>query len=228
MLLHVTKDASGYFDNMWLWVADHMIDDPLLTDPLNNMDQLSVYSARGMLIESRKATWLYGTTSEHSVMYQYNFNGARNIYTTFLQAESPYYQPAPKPPTPFQSAVGKFAGDPDYSCKGGDADGRDESWAVIMKKCQNIQMASAGTYSWFLTYAQDCIDTHTCQKSLWLLDSNYDNNRLQNIIGIGAKNIIVSPGGECHHGRGQPSCHKPPGVGAHFSVRCSFGRRCSG
>ncbi|KAK4031703.1 putative LysM domain-containing protein [Parachaetomium inaequale] len=195
MLLHVTKGASGYFDNMWLWVADHMIDDPLMTDPFNNMDQLSVYSARGMLIESRKATWLYGTASEHSVMYQYNFNGARNVYTTFLQTESPYYQPTPKPPAPFQTVVGKFAGDPDYSCKGGDADGCDESWAVTMKNCQNIQMASAGTYSWFSTYIQECIDTHTCQKSLWLLDSNYDNNRLQNIIGIGAKNIIVSPGG---------------------------------
>jgi len=180
---------------LWLWVADHMVDDPLLADPLNNMEQLSVYSARGMLIESQKATWLYGTASEHSVMYQYNFNGARNVYTTFLQTESPYYQPTPKPPAPFQSVVGKFAGDPDYSCKGGDADGCDESWAVIMKKCQNVQMAAAGTYSWFSTYTQDCIDTHTCQKALWLLDSNYDNNRLQNIIGIGAKNIIVSPGG---------------------------------
>ena len=27
---------------MWLWVADHMIDDPLLDDPLNNMEQLCV------------------------------------------------------------------------------------------------------------------------------------------------------------------------------------------
>ncbi|KAK4186215.1 putative LysM domain-containing protein [Podospora australis] len=195
MMLHVTKGASGYFDNMWLWVADHMIDDPLLTDPMNNMEQLSVYSARGMLIESQKATWLYGTASEHSVMYQYNFNKARNIYTTFLQTESPYYQPTPKPPAPFTSVVGKFTGDPDYSCKGGDADGCDESWAVIMKGCQNIMMASAGTYSWFSTYTQDCIDKHTCQKSLWLLDSNYDNNRIQNVIGIGVKNIFVSPNG---------------------------------
>jgi hypothetical protein len=195
MLLHVTKDASGYFDNMWLWVADHMIDDPLLSDPLNNMDQLSVYSARGMLIESRKATWLYGTASEHSVMYQYNFNGARNIYTTFLQTESPYYQPTPKPPAPFQGVVGKFAGDPDYSCQGGDADGCDESWAVIMRQCNKIHVAAAGTYSWFSTYTQDCIDTHSCQKALWLLDGNYDDNRLQNVVGIGAKNILVSSSG---------------------------------
>jgi hypothetical protein len=195
MLLHVTKKASGYFDNMWLWVADHMIDDPLLSDAHNNMEQLSVYSARGALIESQKATWLYGTASEHSVYYQYNFNGAQNIFTTMLQTESPYYQPTPKPPAPFQSVVGTFAGDPDYTCKGGDTDGCDESWAVIMKNCQNVHIGAAGTYSWFSTYTQDCIDKHTCQKSLWLLDSNYNNNRLQHVIAIGAKNIFATPGG---------------------------------
>jgi hypothetical protein len=26
MLMHVTKTASGYFENMWLWVADHDIE----------------------------------------------------------------------------------------------------------------------------------------------------------------------------------------------------------
>ncbi|KAI8950578.1 pectate lyase superfamily protein-domain-containing protein [Xylaria longipes] len=195
MLLHVTKKASGYFDNMWLWVSDHMIDDPNLTDPRNDLVQNSVYSARGMLIESQKATWLYGTASEHSVFYQYNFNGARNVFTTFLQTESPYYQPTPKPPAPFSNAVGVFAGDPDYSCNGSDADGCDESWAVIMRNCQNVHIGAAGTYSWFSTYSQDCIDKHSCQKSLWFLEKNYENNRLQNVVTIGAKNIIVSPGG---------------------------------
>ncbi|GAW24601.1 hypothetical protein ANO14919_141920 [Xylariales sp. No.14919] len=195
MLLHVTKKASGYFDNMWLWVSDHMVDDPDLTDPLNDLVQNSVYSARGMLVESQHATWLYGTASEHSVFYQYNFNGARNIFTTFLQTESPYYQPTPKPPAPFNSFVGALPGDPDYSCNGSDADGCDESWAVIMRNSQNIHISAAGTYSWFSTYSQDCIDGHACQKALWLLDQNYNGNRLQNIVAIGAKNMIVSPGG---------------------------------
>ncbi|KAI0466139.1 glycoside hydrolase family 55 protein [Xylaria cf. heliscus] len=195
MLLHVTQKASGYFENMWLWVSDHMIDDPDLTDAYNDLVQNSVYSARGMLIESQKATWLYGTASEHSVFYQYNFNGAQNVFTTFLQTESPYYQPTPSPPAPFNSAVGVFSGDPGYSCNGSDADGCDESWAVIIKNSQNIHIGAAGTYSWFSTYTQDCVDEHSCQKSLWLVDQNYDNNRLQNIVAIGAKNIIVSPSG---------------------------------
>ncbi|KAI0198590.1 pectate lyase superfamily protein-domain-containing protein [Astrocystis sublimbata] len=195
MLLHVTQKASGYFDNMWLWVSDHLVDDPDLNDPRNGLEQNSVYSARGMLVESQKATWLYGTSAEHNVFYQYNFNKARNVFTTFVQTESPYYQPTPKPPAPFNTAVGVFPGDPTYSCNGNDADGCDESWAVILRGCQNVHIGAAGTYSWFSTYTQDCVDEHSCQKSLWLVDQNYDNNRLQNVVAIGAKNIFVSPSG---------------------------------
>lgn len=59
-MMHITSGASGYFENMWLWVADHMIEyvllglapplyqsrhftnlqslsDPLLDDAKNNM-----------------------------------------------------------------------------------------------------------------------------------------------------------------------------------------------
>lgn len=195
LLLHITAQASGYFDNFWGWVADHQIDDPDLKDGQNNLEQLSVYSARGVLIESQKATWLYGTASEHSVFYQYNFHGARNVFTTFLQTESPYFQPTPKPPAPFENAVGVFDSDPNYSCKNSETDGCDASWAVIMKNCENVHIGAAGTYSWFTTYTQECVDTRSCQKSLWLVDENYDNNRLQQIISIGAQNIIVTNNG---------------------------------
>ncbi len=59
---------------------------------------------------------LYGTASEHAVLYQYNFNKARNIFAGMLQTESPYYQPAPPPPAPFTSSVGVFPSDPTYEC----------------------------------------------------------------------------------------------------------------
>jgi hypothetical protein len=26
LMMHLTKSGSGYFENMWLWVADHMIE----------------------------------------------------------------------------------------------------------------------------------------------------------------------------------------------------------
>jgi hypothetical protein len=112
-----------------------------------------------------------------------------------LQTESPYFQPSPMPPAPFTNVVGTFAGDPDYTCSAGNEfSGCDESWSVIMTKCENIFIAGAGLYSWFSSYAQTCIDTQLCQKTLIRLDSNYANVRFQNLITIGAKYMAVMDG----------------------------------
>lgn len=158
LMMHITPKASGYFENMWLWVADHMIDDPDLEDAGNDMVQTSIYSARGFLIESTDPVWLYGTASEHAVFYQYNFHNARNVFAAMIQTESPYYQPTPPPPAPFGDEVGLMPGDPVFKC-GVDQDelgGCDESWAVIVRGSSNILVAGAGLYSWFSTYSQDC------------------------------------------------------------------------
>ncbi|RDW86246.1 glycoside hydrolase family 55 protein [Aspergillus mulundensis] len=193
LMLHLTPEASGYFENMWLWVADHLIDDLDLNDAYNDMPQVSVYVARGMLIESTSATWLYGTASEHSVFYQYNFHHAQNIFTTVIQTEPPYYQPNPRPPAPFSNQVGVYPSDPAYNCNS-NFNGCDEAWAVIITESQNIHVSSAGTYSWFSAYTQDCIDRHSCQQALWRLNNNHVNVRLQNIVGIGAEYVLVSNG----------------------------------
>jgi hypothetical protein len=36
-MMHITENASAYLENIWLWVADHDIDDPLLEDAKNDM-----------------------------------------------------------------------------------------------------------------------------------------------------------------------------------------------
>ncbi len=112
-----------------------------------------------------------------------------------LQTESPYFQLTPPPPAPFAAVVGDFPGDPDYTCAAGDEfSGCDESWAVIITESENIFVAGAGVYSWFSTYAQTCIDTQKCQKTLVRLDSNYANVRVQNLITIGAKYMVAMDG----------------------------------
>lgn len=159
LMMHITPQASGYFDNMWLWVADHMIDDPDLEDAGNGMVQTSIYVARGFLIESTEPVWLYGTASEHAVFYQYNFHHARNIFAGMIQTESPYYQPTPPPPpAPFSLQVGLMKSDPIYKCGKDQSElgGCDESWAVIVRGSSNILVAGAGLYSWFSTYSQVC------------------------------------------------------------------------
>ncbi|KAI1109759.1 glycoside hydrolase family 55 protein [Nemania sp. NC0429] len=195
MMMHLTSSGSGYFENMWLWGSDHIIDDVNLNDANNTLDQNTIYVARGFLVESVEATWLYGTASEHAVFYQYNFHKAENIFAGLLQTESAYFQPSPAPPAPFADVVGKFAGDPDYSCAAGDEfNGCDESWAVMVQQSQNIIVASAGLYSWFSSYSQSCIDGHTCQKALLYLKSNGANVRFQNLVTIGAKYMAVMDG----------------------------------
>ncbi|KAK3505264.1 pectate lyase superfamily protein-domain-containing protein [Neurospora crassa] len=192
LMMHLTSSASGYFENMWLWVADHMIDDPDLVSTNNSMVQTSIYVARGFLIESTKPTC---TASEHAVFYQYNFHSAANIFAGMVQTESPYFQPTPPPPSPFAAVVGLLPGDPDYTCAAGnELNGCDQSWSVVMTGSENIFVAGAGIYTWFSTYAQTCIDLQLCQKALMLLKDNLANVRFQNLVTIGAKYMAVMDG----------------------------------
>ncbi|KAE9573163.1 Glucan 1,3-beta-glucosidase [Colletotrichum fructicola] len=194
LVMHVSRGASGYFENMWLWTADHMVDDPDLVSDKNEMTMVSVYTARGLLIESTEAVWLYGTASEHAVYYQYNLFGAQNVFAGLLQTESPYYQPMPTAPSPYKAEVGVVRGDPKYDCSGTDFDGCDSSWGLLVSTSQDVYIASAGIYSWFDDYSQDCIDVHTCQKVLVNLSKNYHRVRLQQLITIGAQYSLVSDG----------------------------------
>lgn len=115
--------------------------------------QTSIYAARGLLVESTEPTWLYGTSSEHSVFYQYNFNGARNVFAAMIQSESPYFQPKPQAPSPFNDAVGALPGDPDYNQTAGVPH---ESWALVMRKSADVLIAGAGLYSWSSSFDEDC------------------------------------------------------------------------
>lgn len=86
MLLHITPKANGYFENLWAWVADHDIDDA-------NNTMVTIASVRGILLESADGpTWLYGTSSEHNMLYQYNFYNTSNFFAGMIQTESPYFQ----------------------------------------------------------------------------------------------------------------------------------------
>ncbi|EEB99505.1 hypothetical protein MPER_00806, partial [Moniliophthora perniciosa FA553] len=87
--LHVASTGSGYFENVWVWTADHDIDDP-------GENRIDSYSARGILIDNTQGpVWLVGTASEHHVMYQYSIVGSFTRYGGLIQTETPYYQPVP-------------------------------------------------------------------------------------------------------------------------------------
>lgn len=51
MLFHMTSNSSGYFENVWMWTADHDLDAPGTLSAAAS--QINVISARGALIESQ-------------------------------------------------------------------------------------------------------------------------------------------------------------------------------
>ncbi|KAK6496339.1 hypothetical protein TWF481_002364 [Arthrobotrys musiformis] len=165
MLLHLTKQSSAYLENVWAWVADHDVDIPEQT-------QIDIYVARGVLIESTAPTWLWGTASEHSTLYQYQLAGASNVFMGLIQTESPYYQPLPLAPLPWTIIDGtnsQFTEDPTFvecltletnitTCA--------VSWALRILDSSDIYAYGIGFYSWFQSYDQACVPLENCQSRL--------------------------------------------------------------
>jgi len=159
MLMHLTSTSSAYLENVWAWVADHDLD-------IIEQTQIDIYVARGILIESQGPTWLYGTASEHCVLYQYQLDNAKDLYMGMIQTESPYFQSTPKAPAPFTSAVGKFPNDPTFSDCAASSVTCAVSWGLRILDSRNIYLYGGGLYSWFSKYTQTCLDTENCQDKI--------------------------------------------------------------
>ncbi|KAK4697861.1 hypothetical protein P7C71_g259, partial [Lecanoromycetidae sp. Uapishka_2] len=84
MSMHIAKTAAAlYMENVWLWTADHDVEDP-------NLTQITVYTGRGLYIESTAGTfWLVGTAVEHHARYQYQLQSTTNIFMGQIQTETP-------------------------------------------------------------------------------------------------------------------------------------------
>ncbi|KAF7515037.1 hypothetical protein G7054_g14801 [Neopestalotiopsis clavispora] len=172
LMMHVTKQASGYFENVWVWTADHDNDMSVYDSPDKLANQISVYCARGLLIESQNPSWFYGGGSEHSVMYNYLVYGAKDVYLGHIQTETPYYQPEPIAPAPFDIAA-SFPGDPDFASCNGDA-ACASSWGMIVSDSSSVTVHAAGLYSFFQDYYQDCLETNDCQQRVLRVTGSTD------------------------------------------------------
>ncbi|EEU35716.1 uncharacterized protein NECHADRAFT_87984 [Fusarium vanettenii 77-13-4] len=133
MLLHLTSGSTAYLENT----------------------QISVYAARGILIESQRA-WLWATSSEHSTLYQYQLTRAKNILMGMIETEPPYYQPVPRAPSRFR--IGHFPDDPSFQDCKTDRVGCYSSWALRIIDSSAIYVLGAGLYSWFSDYDQKCVE----------------------------------------------------------------------
>ncbi|KAI0732077.1 exo-beta-1-3-glucanase [Fomitopsis betulina] len=157
--LYITSGASAYLEGLWVWLADHDLDGEC-------SDQLSLWSARGILSESQGPVWMIGTASEHSVMYQYGLANAQNHYMGFIQTESPYFQPDPAPTNPFVPSTTYY----DPSSWPANA-----AWGLYITGSSNIIVFGAGHYSFYQAYNQACDDTNDCQSQIVEVDSSSSN-----------------------------------------------------
>jgi glucan 1,3-beta-glucosidase len=156
LMMHITQEATAYFENCWFWVADHELDKP-------GEDKLNIYNGRGVLIESQGPVWLYGTSSEHNVLYNYQVSNARDIFMGFIQTETAYMQSLPDAlgsgftPNPSYS-------DPDFSdCTNGACK---KTWGLRVLDSSNVYMLGGGLYSFFEDYDQTCLGPESCQENM--------------------------------------------------------------
>ncbi|RFU28181.1 hypothetical protein B7463_g8175, partial [Scytalidium lignicola] len=190
MMMHITNTSNGYFENVWAWVADHDIDDASNT-------QVTVAVARGILLESPGPTWLYGTASEHAMLYQYNFAETVNTFAGMIQTESPYFQyaDATESPGPFADTVGLFSNDPSFPDDPDTCAGTDLlcnfAWSVLLDGVTNLTVAGAGLYSWFDAYDQSiCVDAQNCQQRL-VNDQGFNAGLyVWNLVTIGSVEMV--------------------------------------
>ncbi|KAI0188725.1 glycoside hydrolase family 55 protein [Xylaria flabelliformis] len=187
--MHVTTSASNlYMENVWLWSADHDVDDPQLR-------QITVYTGRGLLVESKIGNiWLVGTSVEHHARYQYQFRNTQNIYAGQMQTETPYYQPNPSARFPFPLNT---TSDPnfDISCpKDTAAPNCAEAWGLVLNASKNVLVYGAGLYSFFSNYNTSCSATGAttlCQQGMVLYDAASTTNlRVYGLNTIGAYGMI--------------------------------------
>ncbi|KAH7354209.1 pectate lyase superfamily protein-domain-containing protein [Plectosphaerella cucumerina] len=167
LMLHLTETSSAYLENVWMWTADHDFDTP-------DQAQIDVFAARGLLIESKGPTWLWGTSVEHCVLYQYQLSGAKNVLMGLIQTESPYFQSVPEAPAPFKA--GAFPNDPSFQNCASGSKSCAVSWAVRLIDSSAIHVLSAGLYSFFSRYDQTCLNSgrHDCQDKIFYTEESYD------------------------------------------------------
>ena len=162
MMFYASPQSSGvYLENTWFWTADHDMEDPL-------NQQISIYNGRGMLIRSGGPVWLWGTSSEHSIIYNYQFDGVKALFAGFMQSETPYFQPYPTVPTPF--TYNTAYDDPTFTvCQPGSGAGNEpckDAWGLRIVDSQGVLIYGTGFYSFFNGYTQGCVIGEDCQENM--------------------------------------------------------------
>ncbi|WPH02951.1 Hypothetical protein R9X50_00582300 [Acrodontium crateriforme] len=188
MTMHLTKSSSGlYLENVWLWVADHDVEDPLLT-------QITVYAGRGLVAESQAGNfWFVGTAVEHHTLEEYLFANTRNIFAGQIQIETAYYQPNPTAPIPWPYVASLYDPTfPEAQTNGIPNDG----WGLRILQSQDVIIYGAGLYSFFNNYSTTCSNQgngEVCQNRIFEVQSP-SRATVYNLNTVGTHEMITVDG----------------------------------
>ncbi|KAG7006511.1 glucan 1,3-beta-glucosidase [Physcia stellaris] len=191
--LHITKTAASvYLENVWIWTADHDLD-----DPSGQNTQITIYTGRGLLIESKNGpVWLVGTAVEHFALYQYQFANTMNIFAGQIQTETAYYQPNPVATIPFPPVTS--LNDPVFiPFPINDSGDIAEGWGLRVLNSENILIYGAGLYSFFNNYDNTCAiptDNLYCQARIFSIEGSSSNINIYNLNTIGAASMVDRDG----------------------------------
>ncbi|KAI9803893.1 MAG: hypothetical protein M1825_001773 [Sarcosagium campestre] len=158
MMLHITRYARNVvIENSWLWTADHDLDN-------SDHGQLNIFTGRGLLLQSPGPVWLYGTSSEHHQLYNYQLAQASSIYMGGIQTETPQYQPNPNSLKPY-AQLGAYT-DPDWNTCAENDDSCRASWGLRAVDSKGVLVYGAGLYSFYQNWNQTCSEQNNCQLNI--------------------------------------------------------------
>ena len=137
-------------------------------------DQLSQTNVhcRGFLFESENGPlWLWGTAAEHSVLYNYQFSHASNVFMGVIQQETAYFQSSPHALSPFTS--NPTYTDPTFSnCVNNNCA---KTWGLRIINCTSIFQYGAGLYSFFENWSTtNCLAAENCQQHMVDIQNSSD------------------------------------------------------
>lgn len=152
---------------------------------------------------------MYGTASEHCILYQYLLFGAKNVFMGMvssipssqppparqhthvrqIQTESPYFLPKPQAPAPFTDYLGYFPSDPTFKDCPASNPHCAAAWGLMIIGSTNVHIFGAGLYNWFQDYTQPCVDTQDCQQRVVYVEES-GNVWMYNLYTIGTAEMV--------------------------------------
>ncbi|KUI56141.1 Glucan 1,3-beta-glucosidase [Cytospora mali] len=156
--------------------------------------------------------WIVGSGVEHWTLYQYQLINTENIWMGQIQTETPYYQPNPPAPYPFND-INETLHDPDFSSDCAALDHGSIAGANLTAPCEmawglriidssNVVIYGAGHYSFFNNYNNTCSDgpydgTLRCQSRIvWIEDITgaSENVTIYDLNTIGTISMVTNNG----------------------------------